>query len=303
MASTATISSRNHTAGAKLPDWISGWSQDEFGISVAFSLPTGEKYWEYVDQRLRWIPAGTFLMGSPESETGRWENEGPQHEVIISRGFWMFDTPVTQRLWEHVMGDKPRHFKDSDRPVEGVEWRRCTEFCERLSSAVGATFQLPTEAQWEYACRAGTNTATYAGEIEILGENYAPILDEIAWYGGNSAVDFDLKEGSDSSSWPEKQFEHKQAGTRKVAQKRANPWGLYDMLGNVWEWCLDGSRTYAQEVVSDPTGPREPGASRVVRGGGWFSGAHRVRAACRDASAPAVRNLYLGFRCVCSSAE
>ncbi len=182
-----------------LPDWISAWGKDEFGLFVEFSLPTGDDYSDFVDQPLRRIPAGTFTMGSPESEPGRNTDEGPQHQVTITRSFWIMDTPVTQQLWKHVMSDNPSHFVDPDRPVEQVDWDRCVEFNQKLSELVGATFTLPTEAQWENACRAGTQTATYASDMEILGERNAPILDSIAWYGGNSGVDFDLDVGDDSS--------------------------------------------------------------------------------------------------------
>ena len=136
-------------------------------------------------------------------------------------------------------------------------------------------FSLPTEAQWEYACRAGTDTATYAGPLEILGEKNGPCSDPIAWYGGNGGVGFDLKNGFDVSTWPNKQYDHQKAGTHPVAQKLPNPWGLYDMLGNVWEWCLDGPIGYTDESAVDPVGPNE-GAVRVLRGGSWLSRAVRA---------------------------
>ena len=292
-----------HGMGMQLPDWISGWGQDEFGVFVEFSSPTGDEYWSFCDQRLRWIAPGTFTMGSPDSEDGRNSNEGPLHEVTISQGYWLMDTPVTQQLWELIMGDNPSRFVDLERPVEQVDWNRCAEFCQNLSELFGASFELPTEAQWEYACRAGSDTSTYAGEMKILGERNAPILDVIAWYGGNAGVNFDLEDGFDSSDWPEKQFDHQQAGTRKVAQKQPNAWGLYDMLGNVWEWCRDGERSYVEESIADPIGPTEEGAIRVIRGGGWYDHAQGVRAACRRAYDPGGRSIPLGFRCVCSVAE
>ncbi len=291
------------TTGIKLPEWISGWGQDEYGVFIELSLSTGDQYWDYIDQRLRRIPAGTFTMGSPDSEEGRFDKEGPQHEVTISQDYWLMETPVTQRLWQHVMGDNPSRFVDPQRPVEQVDWSGCDEFCRKLSVAVGGLFELPTEAQWECACRAGTATSTYAGEIKILGERNAPILDAIAWHGGNSGVDFDLGDGWDSSRWPQKQFDHQQAGSRKVAQKRPNDWGLYDMLGNVWEWCRDGRRDYSDRPATDPSGPTDLVVGRVIRGGGWFGRAQDVRAAFRDADDPGLRYGALGFRCVCSVAE
>ena len=171
---------------------------------------------------------------------GGFRGEGPRHLVSIDSGFWMFDTPCTQALWEAVMGENPSHFKvrtsgTADRPVESVSWEQCQEFLTALNSRLdGLQLSLPSEAQWEYACRAGTETARYS-------EN----LDAIAWYGENSGNE-----------------------THSVAGKEANSWGLYDMLGNVWEWCEDvwvndyteKARVSAAESAS---------AHRVIRGGSW----------------------------------
>ena len=278
------------------PEWATAWGQDRYGIFADFGLDDAEGNW--VSQRMRWIPAGRFTMGSPDDEPGRWDDEGPQHEVTISQSFWMFDTPCTQGLWKAVMdGESPSYFQDDERPVEQVIWEEAREFINRLNSKVSdLSLVLPTEAQWEYACRAGTKEATHAGLIEILAEYDAPILDEIAWYGGNSGVDFELDNGVDSSSWPGKQYDHTQAGTRKVGKKRPNDWGLFDMLGNVWEWCSDWSGAYEAESQLDPTGPEE-GLSRVLRGGGWGNTARLARSAARDGSDPGLRFRYIGFRC------
>jgi formylglycine-generating enzyme required for sulfatase activity len=293
---TAYSSIQQPLTDGNAPPWASGWGQDRYGIFIEFSLAAAED--KIVTQRLRWIPPGTFTMGSPEDEPDRRNDEGPQHKVTLTAGFWLFDTPCTQALWNVVMEENPSRFVDDERPVESVTWHECQDFMQRLSEDVeGLYLTIPTEAQWEYACRAGTTTATYAGEIEILGENNAPVLDEIAWYGGNSGVDFDLENGFDSSDWPNKQHDHKFAGTRQVAQKQPNAWGLYDMLGNVWEWCLDGQRTYRAGSAIDPHGSLEPGADRVVRGGSWDDFALLARSAYRLADHPGGRDDDLGFRC------
>jgi formylglycine-generating enzyme required for sulfatase activity len=277
------------------PDWASGWGQDRYGVFVEFT-------WLEVTQRLRWIPPGRFWMGSPESEPGRYDDEGPRHQVTLTQGFWLFDTPCTQALWQAVMRENPSRFKSLTRPVEQVSWDQVKDFLKQINARLpGLNLVLPSEAQWEYACRAGTETAIYTGDLAILGKCNAPALDLIAWYSGNSGVDFDLPDGVDSSDWKEKQYPHTQAGTRPVGLKRANPWGLYDMLGNVWEWTQDHWHDNYRGAPNDGSAweDRDPDAMRVVRGGSWFTtlGARRVRAACRYQGKPDYRSRFRGFRC------
>ena len=272
------------------PEWASAAGRDGYGLWT--EVEVGE-----VAFRMRWIPPGRFWMGSPESEAGRYEWEGPRHQVTLTRGFWLGETPCTQALWEEVTAENPSRFRSPDRPVEQVSWDDCQELLKALNERLpGLEARLPTEAEWEYACRAGTETSTYTGELEILGKNNAPLLDGIAWYGGNSGVDFELENGYDSSDWPEKQYSHEKAGTHPVARKAPNPWGLYDMLGNVLEWCSDfWQDSYDEEAVEDPVGPVE-GSRRVIRGGSWSGIARLVRSARRGAYLPGSRNDYLGFR-------
>lgn len=251
-------------------NWATEWGEDRFGIFTGFRVGMAR-------QRLRWVPAGTFMMGSPMREMGRFDDEGPRHEVTISGGYWLAETPCTQALWVAVMGENPSEFKGTDRPVEGVSWEDCQRFLKRINDMVpelGA--RLPTEAKWERACRAGTTHATWVGELNLERDGVrAPVLDVIAWYHDN---------------WKK---------THPVAKKQPNPYGIYDMLGNVREWCEDWYASYDAAHGVDPLGPAT-GSYRVARGGSWYDYARQVRAASRFASAPSHRFGYLGFRIACS---
>ena len=285
------------------PFWAIDYGCDKYGIFADFAILLGSSSDSRVRQRMRWIPPGQFVMGSPENETGRSSDE-IQHAVTISTGYWMFVTPVTQLLWSSIMPTNPSRFVGPERPVEQVNWEQANDFADELTKRIPSMrFALPTEAQWEYACRAGTSTAIYTGNLEILSESNAPALDPIAWYGGNSGHEFDLSEGHDITRYDwlkDKQYEFSRAATRKVASKLPNPWGLYDMLGNVWEWCSDWFGDYEVTQQVDPMGVDE-GSGRVVRGGGWINGARSVRAAYRVRFAPGGSNGNLGFRLLSSA--
>ena len=269
------------------PPWAWEWGDDRYGPWCLFRV-------KGIGQRLRWIPPGRFMMGSPPEEVGRFDNEGPQRMVRITEGFWLFDTPCTQELWEVVIGENPSRFRSPNRPVEQVSWDDCQAFVDRLNGLLeGLMLSLPSEAQWEYACRAGSTGATYAGDLEILGESNAPLLDGLAWYGGNCGVDYELAEGFDISSWQERKYDSKTGGTHPVGGKAPNAWGLYDMLGNVFEWCLDPYQAYGEALKEAVPAS----ADRVIRGVSWNYTAQIVRAACRVACDPGRRNIILGFRC------
>jgi len=239
---------------------------------------------EGVEYAFRWCPVGTFTMGSPSDELGRFERE-TQHRVTLSRGFWMLETEVAQEMWESVMGNNPSNFKGAKLPVEYVSWDDCQKFIEQLNSHLAGTpgapagykFSLPTEAQWEYACRAGTTTALNSGK-DLTDEGFACAnLDELGWYG-----------------WFDRRDE-KEMTTHAVGQKKPNAWGLYDMHGNVWEWCSDWYGDYPSGVVTDPTGTNKA-SIRVLRGGCWCDHAGFCRSAIRNGHAPSARYFFYGVR-------
>jgi formylglycine-generating enzyme required for sulfatase activity len=289
-------------AGSDRPSWVSDMGTDQYGNWVSFTVAGQDG--APVTQRMRWIPPGDFLMGSPKDEAGRYDAEGPQTPVHFATGFWLFDTPCTQALWQAVMGSNPSYFQSPDRPVESVSFFDAQGFISRLNQMVpGLALSLPSEARWEYACRAGSAEATYAGDLTILGANNAPVLDPIAWYGGNSGQGFDLPNGYDANNWTDRQYPDTRAGTHPVARKAPNRWGLYDMLGNVWEWCDDVWHDTHDGAAADGAartvapGNASGAAGRVIRGGSWDRGARRVRAAYRDGDDPSSRDVNLGFRC------
>jgi len=296
------------------PTWAVDFGSDRYGFFATFEIKP-------VRQRMRWIPPGRFFMGSPAGKDYGLGNEGPQHEVIITHGYWMFDTPCTQALWTALMGDNPSYFPDPERPVEQVRWEDAVGFAKKLnerlardypSNAKGLIdgwerlqFRLPTEAEWEYACRAGTTGDTYVGDLDLKSRDQtkAEILDSIAWYGGNSGLRYDLEKSMEMTWLEDLQSEEKNGGTRKVAQKSPNAWGLYDMFGNVWEWCQDWYGEYPAEpvdCVEDPIGPTE-GTIRVMRGGSWVNPAQFLRSACRSRLDPGYRGNGLGFRLLSSA--
>ena len=252
-----------------------------------------------VTHRMRWIPPGRFEQGSPDDEAGRWPDEGPQREVVFTTGLWLGEVPVTQELYEAVQQSNPSQFKHASRPVEQVSWSDANSFCRTLEKLIkGARFDLPTEARWEYACRAGTTGQTYAGEVNVDTNELDPSLDAIAWYGWNSEQDFELGSGVELSfDWLPRKGVH--GGTHPVGRKRPNRWGLRDMLGNVWEWTRDATEfppeRYESSSAVDPS-IRMDGSRRVVRGGSWSGHARNCRAACRSAGVPSERSAALGFR-------
>ena len=265
----------------------------------------------------RWCPPGEFVMGSSEREkellrefgmNDRFFDSEVERRVILTRGFWLAETPVTQGQWQAVVGasildmmsqEISKYYVESENTaMTYVNHREAEIWCSRAGRHAGIqgwSMVLPTEAQWEYACRAGTRGMTYAGDIEFLSGYNAPGLDAIAWYGGNSSVGFSATTGRNVSRRQGLQFPGEWAGPRRVGQKRANPWGLHDMLGNVWEWCSDWYGAYAAEVVRNPEGPAE-GAQRVKRGGSWNVFGVSCRAAYRHRAGPGFRDADIGFR-------
>ena len=251
------------------PPWASEWEEDaEWGLAATLNL-------NGVKQTFRWIQRGMFMMGSPESEPERNAERETQHEVTLTRGYWLADTACTQALWQAVMGDNPSRFNDDlTNPVEQVSWDDVQTFLDRLNELVpGLAAGLPSEAQWENACRAGTTTPF------SFGENITP--EQVNYEGNNPYADG--KKG---------QFRGR---TVPVKSLPPNPWGLYEMHGNVDEWCADWYSNYTEGPQIDPSGPPE-GVLRVLRGGSWSIGGRRCRAALRSGFEPGYRGFTIGFR-------
>jgi formylglycine-generating enzyme required for sulfatase activity len=234
----------------------------DYGLYLDLEFPGGAGVAGIV-QRFRWIEPGEFWMGSPDDEAGRDSDEGPRHRVRLTAGYWLADTACTQALWQAVMGENPSHFKDDPmKPVEQVSWDDVQAFLERAQAMLsGVALELPTEAEWEYACRAGTETPFSFG---------ATISPALANYDGNHPYG-----GAEKGLYREK--------TVPVKSFAPNPWGLYEMHGNVWEWCADGQRQYAGEPHENPRGSEalEDDAPRVLRGGSWSGHAGWLRSAYR----------------------
>jgi formylglycine-generating enzyme required for sulfatase activity len=275
---------------------------------------------------MMWIPPGTFSMGSPETETGRKADESPVTTVNITKGYWLGKTELTIGQWKAVMGESLRdhvikmlndetvydfggqqkklrefmNFKqdDPDRimanesdglPMYFVSWNDAMDFCHKLTELEkekghlpdGYEYTLPTEAQWEYACRAGTTTGTFAGPLVVVNR-IALVLDSIAWYSANSGNFYEGKKLGN-------------AGPRNAGEKKPNAWGLQDMPGNIWEWCLDWYGPYPGGTVNDPIGPAT-GTARVDRGGSWGSGANDSRSANRAKNPQPEKSAWRGFR-------
>ena len=240
------------------------------------------------------VPVGQFWMGSTGEQVPL--GEGPVTQVRISEAFYLGKFEVTQEEWVAVMGSNPSFFKNCgwDCPVEQVSWNDVQEFVVSLNAIdPDERYRLPSEAEWEYAARAGTTTDTPAGDLNVEGARNAPILDGLAWYSGNSGVGYEV--GYDCSTWEEKQYVSSRCGPHPVGGKASNRFSLHDMLGNVFEWVHDWDALYLGGEVSDPRGPSE-GSRRIYRGGSWSALARSCRSANRDESSPDRRNADLGFR-------
>lgn len=240
-----------------------------------------------------YIKPGTFMMGSPPSEKGRYDNE-TQHKVTLTKGFYMQTTEVTQGQWQAVMGNNPSYFKNCGEncPVERVTWAEDAERYIRKLNDIYKTnkFRLPTEAEWEYAARAGNSTALSNGNISTTGCASDSNLDVMGWYCGNSKVRY-----SGCANFRIFKEHIKCSGTHPVGQKKPNAYGLYDMHGNVWEWCQDIYGDYHPGPVTNPTGPF--GKYHVTRGGSWDSRAKDCRSAVRrGGNAGTPGTAALGFR-------
>ncbi len=261
-----------------------------------------------IEMKFILVQPGEFVMGSPDGsrqiiqEQNRDEDE-KQHNVAITKAFYLGQYEVTQNQWKIVMGSNPSHFArcGMDCPVENVSWDDVQTFILRLNEVIEASgkdykYRLPTEAEWEYAVRAGTNEASYNGNLTVIGVNNIPELDKIAWYAGNSETNY--RDAYDCSEWSGMQYEKiSWCGTQTVGGKAKNNWGFHDMLGNVWEWVSDNYSPYPDVGMTtiDPN-LQDNSAYRVYRGGSWGYNGSFCRAAKRNRRKPNYKYYNLGFR-------
>ena len=262
---------RNHLSPPQFPaPWAVDWGEDRYGLWMSFAL-------KQAHQTLRWIRPGTFLMGAAEDEKGQrlWLGRETRHKVTLSHGFWLADTTVTQKMWHTVTGTSPSGFTGDEHPVERISWNDARTFLQRLNRRIPHLHaRLPTEAQWEYACRAGT-TSPFS-----LGDDISP---DSVNYNGRHPCQAD----------PKKIFRKRTVAVKKFP---CNDWGLYEMHGNVQEWCQDyWQPDLGSQPSVDPQGPKK-GNYRVVRGGSWAGDACFVRSACRDRYPPNYRFGSTGMR-------
>jgi uncharacterized protein (TIGR02996 family) len=241
--------------------------------------PVGPRWTNSQGMQFAWVPGGSFLMGSPPQEPGRQEDE-VQHLVTLSRGFYLGVHPVTQAQWRAVMGDNPSCYPGDDRPVECVSWEDCEEFCralarkEHLPAELPSPYRLPTEAEWEYAARAGTTTPYFFGPV--LSQEQANY--HVNYSGRGKPAGKYHQETTPAGSFP------------------GNGWGLRDMHGNVFEWCADWYAPYPPTAVVDPFVDKGGSGVRVLRGGSWHSLVRRCRSAFRGWGAPSYRGSDVGCR-------
>ena len=215
------------------------------------------------------VEAGTFTMGATPEMKDPYSDEKPTHQVTLTNDYYIDKYEVTQALWQAVMGNNPSNFKGDNLPVENVSWDDCQEFISKLNRITGKKFRLPTEAEWEYAARGGNKSRGY----QYSGSSN---LSDVSWYTSNSG-----------------------RKTHTVGSKQANELGIYDMSGNVWEWCQDWKGTYISSSQVNPTGANS-GSYRVIRGGSWIRTARYCRSSCRYSSSPGGRNIGLGLRLILS---
>ena len=288
---------RNHLSPPQFPtNWASSWGEDYYGLWMNLT---------YQDATLtfRWIMPGTFMMGSPKEYTDRYDAED-HHEVIIQEGFWLSETPITQAFWQVINGDNPSSFKGDGLPVETVSWGETQQFIEKLNQLhPDLTTRLPWEAEWEYACRAGVTTVfSFGDEIDSSKANYRGVW-EVK----------DVESYENDKEWGSEALKK----TSLVKNYPANPWGLYDMHGNVWEFCQDewqenlGTKLIVFSASSGVLVDKAGKVSKVeqnsdlrvkeqkefmLRGGSWGASGSRCRSDCRGTSLRDVRDYHLGFR-------